>query len=137
MAEEKHYLEEELQTAYNFDEIIGENPVLKRVLKQAETVAPTNATVLILGETKTGKELVARALCFERSDRWPPMRRRPSGSQKNHAERHDASPGHISKGFITASGALIGYGHQLKMEIRNLPAFRDWSRSNCPWTIFP
>ena len=62
LAEEKLYLEEELQTAYNFEEIIGENLALKRVLKQAETVAPTDATVLILGETGTGKELVARAI---------------------------------------------------------------------------
>lgn len=62
LEEEKRYLEEELRTAYNFEEIIGESPGLKRVLKQAETVAPTNATVLILGETGTGKELVARAI---------------------------------------------------------------------------
>jgi DNA-binding NtrC family response regulator len=62
LAEEKLYLEEDLQTVYNFEEIIGESSGLKRVLKQAETVAPTDATVLILGETGTGKELVARAI---------------------------------------------------------------------------
>lgn len=62
LAEEKHYLEEELRTEYNFDEIVGESPALKRVLKQVETVAGTDATVLILGETGTGKELIARAL---------------------------------------------------------------------------
>jgi transcriptional regulator with GAF, ATPase, and Fis domain/CheY-like chemotaxis protein len=59
---EKLYLEDEFRTEYNFEEIIGESPDLKRVLKQVETVAPTDATVLILGETGTGKELVARAI---------------------------------------------------------------------------
>jgi formate hydrogenlyase transcriptional activator len=62
LADEKRYLEEELKTEYNFDEIVGESQALKRVLKQVETVAATNATVLIEGETGTGKELVARAL---------------------------------------------------------------------------
>ncbi|MGH9433709.1 MAG: PAS domain S-box protein [Terriglobia bacterium] len=62
LMEEKRYLEDELRTEYNFEEIIGESPVLKRVLKQVETVAPTDATVLILGETGTGKELIARAI---------------------------------------------------------------------------
>jgi len=62
LAKEKCYLEEELQTVYNFEEIIGESPGLKRVLKQAETVATTDATVLILGETGTGKELIAHAI---------------------------------------------------------------------------
>jgi len=60
--DEKRYLEEELITTNQFDEIIGEAPGLKRVLKQVETVATTDATVLILGETGTGKELIARAI---------------------------------------------------------------------------
>ncbi len=59
---ERRYLEEELQTEYRFEEIIGESRALKRVLKQVETVAREEATVLILGETGTGKELIARAI---------------------------------------------------------------------------
>jgi PAS domain S-box-containing protein len=59
---ERHYLEEELRTEYNFEDIVGASANLKRVLKQAETVAPTDSTVLILGETGTGKELIARAI---------------------------------------------------------------------------
>ncbi|HEV2424935.1 MAG TPA: sigma 54-interacting transcriptional regulator [Terriglobia bacterium] len=62
LEEEKAYLEEELRTEYNFEEIVGESHALRRVLKQVETVAPTDATVLVLGETGTGKELVARAI---------------------------------------------------------------------------
>lgn len=60
--QEKEYLEEELITSHQFDEIIGDSPGLKRVLKQVEDVANTDATVLILGETGTGKELIARAI---------------------------------------------------------------------------
>src|SRR5271165_5595845 len=62
LKEEKRYLEEELRTEYNFEEIVGENHGLRAVLKQVETVAPTAATVLILGETGTGKELIARSI---------------------------------------------------------------------------
>ncbi len=62
LSQEKAYLEEEVRTEHHFGEIIGESPALRRVLKQAETVAPTDSTVLIRGETGTGKELVARAL---------------------------------------------------------------------------
>lgn len=62
LAEEKKYLEEELRTEYGFEEIVGESSSLKRVLKQVETVASTDATALILGETGTGKELIARAI---------------------------------------------------------------------------
>jgi formate hydrogenlyase transcriptional activator len=59
---EKLYLEHEIRTEYNFEEIIGESAALKRILKQVETVAPTDSTVLIQGETGTGKELIARAI---------------------------------------------------------------------------
>jgi formate hydrogenlyase transcriptional activator len=62
LAEEKLYLEEEIRTDHNFEEIVGESTALKRVLSQAETVAPTDSTVLVQGETGTGKELVARAI---------------------------------------------------------------------------
>jgi len=60
--EEKLYLEDELRSQHNFEEIIGEGTTLKRILKQVETVAPTDSTVLIRGETGTGKELIARAI---------------------------------------------------------------------------
>ena len=62
LADEKLYLEEEIRTEYTFEEIVGESSALKRVLSQVETVAGTDSTVLILGETGTGKEVVARAI---------------------------------------------------------------------------
>jgi formate hydrogenlyase transcriptional activator len=62
LTKEKLYLQEEIQTEYNFQEIVGESQTLRRVLKEVETVATTSSTVLILGETGSGKELIARAL---------------------------------------------------------------------------
>src|SRR5258708_5725374 len=62
LAVEKLYLEEEIRSEYNFEEIIGEGASLKRALAQVELVAPAATTVLILGETGTGKELIARAI---------------------------------------------------------------------------
>jgi formate hydrogenlyase transcriptional activator len=62
LQQEKVYLEEEARTAHNFGEIVGDSAALRRVLKQVEAVAPTDSTVLVLGETGTGKELIARAL---------------------------------------------------------------------------
>ena len=62
LAQEKLYLEDEIRSEMNFDEIVGESPSLRSVLKQVETVAPTDSTVLIQGETGTGKELIARAI---------------------------------------------------------------------------
>ena len=62
LTKEKLYLEDEIRSERNFVEIVGESAALKRVLNDARTVAPSDATVLILGETGTGKELIARAI---------------------------------------------------------------------------
>jgi transcriptional regulator with GAF, ATPase, and Fis domain len=62
LANEKQYLEDEINVEHRFEDIVGESSGLRNVLRQIETVAPTDATVLIQGETGTGKELLARAL---------------------------------------------------------------------------
>jgi len=62
LAVEKLYLEEEIRTEFNFEEIVGESPALKRALAQVELAAPAGTSVLLLGETGTGKELFARAI---------------------------------------------------------------------------
>jgi formate hydrogenlyase transcriptional activator len=62
LAQEKVYLEDEIRSEQNFEEIIGGSHALKEVLQQVETVAATDSTVLIRGETGTGKELIARAI---------------------------------------------------------------------------
>ena len=59
---EKLYLEDEIRSELKFEEIVGKSEALRRVLEQVETVAPTDSTVLIYGETGTGKELIARAV---------------------------------------------------------------------------
>jgi formate hydrogenlyase transcriptional activator len=62
LSKEKLYLEDEIRSEMNFAQIIGKSAALHRVLKPVETVAPTDSTVLIYGETGTGKELIARAI---------------------------------------------------------------------------
>ncbi len=62
LAQENLYLEDEIRSELNFEEIVGKSEALRRVLKLVETVAPTDSTVLIYGETGTGKELIARAV---------------------------------------------------------------------------
>jgi len=62
LAKEKLYLEDEIRSEMNFDQIIGKSTSLRKVLKRVEVVAPTDSTVLICGETGTGKELIARAI---------------------------------------------------------------------------
>jgi formate hydrogenlyase transcriptional activator len=62
LTEEKLYLQDEIRRESNFEEIIGESAALKGILGQVRTVAPTDSTILVLGETGTGKELIARAI---------------------------------------------------------------------------
>ena len=69
---ENTYLQDEIQTEHNFTEIVGSSPALLDVLGRTEQVAPTDSTVLVFGETGTGKELIARAI-HDRS----PRRQRP------------------------------------------------------------
>ena len=62
LSAENDYLREELESEASFEQIVGRSPALRAVLAQAAQVAPTSATVLLLGDTGTGKELLARAI---------------------------------------------------------------------------
>lgn len=62
LEEERLYLESEIRSEYNFEDIVGKSATLKAVLEQIQIVAPTGSTVLLRGETGTGKELIARAI---------------------------------------------------------------------------
>lgn len=73
LQEENIYLKEELKLEHNFQEIVGESDALKQVLLRIENVATTDATVLLLGETGTGKELAARAIHEMSSRRDRPL----------------------------------------------------------------
>jgi len=69
LQQEKVYLEEEVRTEHNFGEIVGESATLRGVLKQVEAVAPTDSTVLILGETGTRQG--THRSCHSRSEPAP------------------------------------------------------------------
>ena len=62
LTQEKLYLEDEIRSELKFEDIVGRSEALRKVLEQIETVAPTDSTVLIYGETGSGKELIARAV---------------------------------------------------------------------------
>src|SRR5580704_14750195 len=62
LASESVYLESEIRSELYFEDIVGNSQALKLVLQEIETVAPADSTVLIYGETGTGKELIARAV---------------------------------------------------------------------------
>ena len=62
LAQEKLYLEEEIRGEIDFEGIVGQSSALRQVLQLVDTVAPSDSTVLLFGETGTGKELIARAI---------------------------------------------------------------------------
>jgi formate hydrogenlyase transcriptional activator len=68
LEKENVYLQEEIRNVHNFEEIVGSSPVLLSLLRKVDQVAPTDSSVLIYGETGTGKELIARAI-HDRSNR--------------------------------------------------------------------
>jgi transcriptional regulator with GAF, ATPase, and Fis domain len=67
------YLQDEIKAAHNFEELIGQSPGLQAVLDKVRSVAPTDASVLITGETGTGKELIARAIHSASNRRDKPL----------------------------------------------------------------
>jgi transcriptional regulator with GAF, ATPase, and Fis domain len=73
LQEENEYLRERAIAAEGFEDIVGESPALRNVLFQVEQVAPTDATVLLLGETGTGKEMLARAIHAKSARRGNPL----------------------------------------------------------------
>ena len=73
LQEENVYLQEEIRKEHNFEEIVGNSRVLLEVLRNVETVAPTDSTVLIMGETGCGKELIARAIHSRSGRRHRPL----------------------------------------------------------------
>src|SRR5262249_42373111 len=104
---ENTYLQDEIQTEHNFAEIVGSSPVLIEVLRKTEQVAHTDSTVLVFGETGTGKELIARAI-HDRS----PRRERPlvkvnsSALSAGLVEREFF--GHVKAAFTGAIDKRIG-----------------------------
>ena len=73
LARENIYLQEEIRREHPFEELVGSSPTLLAILRQVEQVAPTDTSVLILGETGTGKELIARAIHNRSSRRDRPL----------------------------------------------------------------
>ena len=73
--EERLYLESEIRSEHNFEDIVGKSNALRKVLELVETVAPSDSTVLLLGETGTGKELIARAIHDRSRTQGPNIRK--------------------------------------------------------------
>ncbi|MBS1786376.1 MAG: sigma 54-interacting transcriptional regulator [Acidobacteria bacterium] len=104
---ENTYLQEEIRQQHNFEEIVGGSPALLEVLHRVEMVAPTDATVLILGETGTGKELIARAVHNRSPRRDRPLVKVNCGAISAGLVESELF-GHVKGAFTGASDKRIG-----------------------------
>lgn len=104
---ENAYLQEEIRQQHNFEEIVGSSPALLGVLRQVELVAPTDATVLILGETGTGKELIARAVHNRSPRRNRPLVKVNCGAISAGLVESELF-GHVKGAFTGASDKRVG-----------------------------
>lgn len=107
LEKENIYLQEEIRTEYNFEEIIGSSPALLAVLNKVEQVAPTDSTVLIYGETGTGKELIARAIHSRSARRHRPLVRVDCGAFSAGLVESELF-GHVKGAFTGAIEKRIG-----------------------------
>ena len=107
LAEEKKYLDGEVSCKGLFAEIVGESPALRQVLEQVTTVAASEATVLILGETGTGKELIARAI-----HSTPSKTRREIPTKASTSDSGGTHPRHIMRRTANASSSASARGRR-------------------------
>jgi formate hydrogenlyase transcriptional activator len=107
LEEENVYLQDEIRTAHNFEEIVGNSTALLEVLAKVEQVAPTDSTVLIWGETGTGKELIARAI-HDRSRRKDRPLVKVNCSAISAGLVESELFGHVKGAFTGALGRRIG-----------------------------
>ena len=104
---ENVYLQEEIRREHGFDELVGTSPALLEVLRHVEQVAPTDATVLILGETGTGKELIARAIHDRSSRKGRPLVKVACGAIPAGLAESELF-GHVKGAFTGALDRVVG-----------------------------
>jgi transcriptional regulator with GAF, ATPase, and Fis domain len=104
---ENSYLQEEIQTEHNFEELVGNSPAWRRLLTEIEACSASDATVLILGETGTGKELIARALHSRSPRRNRPLVKVNSGAISAGLVESELF-GHVKGAFTGALQKRVG-----------------------------
>jgi formate hydrogenlyase transcriptional activator len=107
LEQENTYFQEEIRREHNFDEIIGNGPELLKLLDQVESAAPTNANVLIFGETGSGKELIARAVHSRSARRGRPLVKVNCGAMPAGLVESELF-GHVKGAFTGASETRVG-----------------------------